>query len=410
MKNFFNVTDLNTIFDYISIFSSVSAETIMLTDGIDRILSQDITAETNIPNFSRSTMDGFAVKASSTFGSSESNPAYLTIKGTVHMGESSDLLIGPGEAAKISTGGMLPSGSDGVVMVEHTDFIDESTIEVYKSIAPGQHVIEKGEDIKKGDTVLYASKRLRPQEIGVLAALGIKKIQVYKQPVISIISTGDEIIPVEEQPSAGQIRDINSYTLSGLIQKTSGIPVRYGIVKDNFDELQKVCLKALQNSDMVLISGGSSVGSRDFTIDVINALPDSRILAHGIAISPGKPTILATAQNKPVWGLPGHVVSAMVVFDVVVKPFIHHLCGLCLNTVKKIDVQASLTRNISSAQGRVDFVRVRLIQKDEMLFAEPILGKSGLINTMVKADGLITVDMNTEGLDKGTEVQVTLLA
>jgi len=362
-----------------------------------------------LPDFVRATMDGYAVKASSTFGSTEGNPGYMSIKGEVEMGESPAFSITSGEVAKISTGGMLPDGADSVVMIEHTEAIDDATIEVYKSVAPGQHVLEKGEDVRKGDTILACGRKLRSQETGLLAALGKETISVYRQPVIAVISTGDEIVPVNEIPGHGQIRDINTYTLANQVRAAGGVPVPLGIVRDNFNDLFETCTTALTQSDMVLISGGSSVGTRDFTIEVLAALPDAGILVHGISISPGKPTILAKSRNQALWGLPGHVVSAMVVFEVVVRPFIEHIAGLAGQHKKVIKPSAILSRNLSSAQGRIDYVRVRLVEKEGVLWAEPILGKSGLIRTMVKADGLIEIGINSEGLDKGTKVDVLLL-
>jgi molybdopterin molybdotransferase len=301
---------------------------------------------------------------------------------------------------------MLPEGADSIVMVEYTEEIDDTTIEVYRSVAPGQNMVEVGEDIKRGETVLHCGRRIRPQEAGMLAALGIRKVPVYKKPVIGIISTGDEIVPINENPGPGRIRDVNTYTLSGLIQEAGATAVPYGIVHDDYEALLTKSTQALAECDMVMVSGGSSVGVRDFTIDVISAMEDSEIMFHGISISPGKPTILARVQNKAFWGLPGHVVSAMIVFSCIVKPFIENVSGCTEDTEKEFRVTAKLNRNIASSQGRVDYVRVRLLQKDGAVWVEPILGKSGLINTMVKADGLIEIGMNTEGLDRGAEVEV----
>ncbi len=366
----------------------------------------DIDADIDLPDFMRSTMDGYAVRASSTFGASEANPAYLTVKGSVSMGESPAFSIGIGEAAKISTGGMLPNGADSVVMIEHTEAIDKTTIEAYKSVAPGQNILEKGEDMHKGQTLVPAGKPLRAQEIGLLAAFGVKKVTVYKKPVVGIISTGDEVVSIKDTPAPGQIRDINMYTLSGLVEKAGAVPIPYGIVRDDFDDLFEKCTAALAQSDMVLISGGSSVGTRDFTIEVLSALPASEILVHGISISPGKPTILARSGDQAVWGLPGQVTSTMVVFEIVVRPFVEHIGGLSFEHKRHFNPVARLNRNISSTQGRTDYIRVKLIEKNGILWAEPILGKSGLINTMVKADGLIEIGIDTEGLDEGARVEV----
>ena len=406
MKEFFKVTDLQKVLEYASDFPRVETESVPLLEATGRILAADIFSDVDLPDFMRSTMDGYAVCASSTFGASEANPAYLTIKGNVDMGKPPDFSLGPGQAARILTGGMLPDGADSVVMIEHTEAIDDTSIEVYRSVAPGQNILEKGEDISKGAILVSCGKKLRAQETGLLAAFGNKTVSVYKKPVIGIISTGDEVVPIDEMPALGQIRDINTFTLTGLLKKVGAVPVTFGIVEDDFDDLFEKCTLAMAQSDMVLISGGSSVGTRDFTIEALSALPDAAILVHGISISPGKPTILARSNNKAIWGLPGHVVSAMVVFEVVVRPFIEHIGGLSEKHKKDIRLSALLNRNISSAQGRVDYLRIRLSERDGILWAEPILGKSALINTMVKADGLIEIGVNTEGLDKGTEVEV----
>nr|MBC8362650.1 molybdopterin molybdotransferase MoeA [Candidatus Desulfatibia profunda] len=409
MKEFFKVTDLEKVLAYASDFPRVDIEEVPLDKAAGRILAEDIVSDFDLPDFERSTMDGYAVKAASTFGSTEGNPAYLAIKGVVEMGESPAFSIAPGEAAKISTGGMLPDGADSVVVIEHTEAVDDVTIEAYKSVAPGQNVLAKGEDVQKGDIMLTCGRKLRSQETGLLAAFGRETIRVFRRPVIAIISTGDEVVPINEIPGPGQIRDINSYTLATLVQGAGGVPIMLGIVGDNIDELFERCTTALAQSDMVLISGGSSVGTRDFTIEVLAALSDAKILVHGISISPGKPTILARSGNQAIWGLPGHVVSAMVVFEIVIRPFIERIAGLSAEHKNVFKLSALLSRNLSSAQGRIDYVRVRLVEKEGVLWAEPILGKSGLIHTMVKADGLIEIGINSEGLDKGTEVEVILI-
>jgi molybdopterin molybdotransferase len=409
MKEFFKVTTLSKVLEYVSDFSCVETEEVPLLDAAGRVLADDIISDHNLPDFSRSTMDGYAVRGSSTFGATEANPAYLTIVGSVAMGQAPDFSVGLGQACRISTGGMLPQGSDSIVMIEHTETLDDETIEVYRSVAPGQHVIETGEDVKKGEVILLRGQKLRSQETGLLAAIGKVKVKVYKRPVVGIISTGDEVVSVEDTPGPAEIRDINSYTLSGQVRQAGGFPMLYGIVGDDYHTLYKKCALALDQTDMVLISGGSSVGIRDFTIEVLSALPGSHILVHGISISPGKPTILAKAQGKAIWGMPGHVTSAMVVFRTVVQFFLEHIAGL--RTQHRINTRryARLSRNIASAQGRVEYVRIRLFEKNGELWAEPILGKSGLINTMVKADGLIEIDMNAEGLEKGAEVAVIAL-
>jgi molybdopterin molybdotransferase len=405
MKEFFKVETIQGVLAHAPSFSAVDTETVTLTDCLGRVTAEDVYSDVDIPDFNRSTMDGFAVKASSTFGASEANPAYLNVRGHIRMGGRPDFSIGPGEAARIATGGMLPEGADSVIMVEYTDALDDTTIEAYRSVAPGQHVIEKGEDIRHTQPALKAGTRIRPQEAGLMAACGRTETAVFRRPRVGIISTGDEVVPVDQVPGEGQIRDINTQTLSGQVLAAGGMPMVFGIVRDNRDDLMDKCRRALESTDMVMISGGSSVGARDFTVEVLDALPDTAILVHGISISPGKPTILARSSGKAFWGLPGHAVSAMVVFAVVVRPFLDRLCGRS-QTVRQFPVQAVLNRNLASAQGRVDYVRVRLVEVDGQPMADPVLGKSGLINTMVKADGLIAIGMNTEGLEQGTTVEV----
>ena len=410
MKDFFNVTPLETVFEYINRFPRADVESVEILAATGRIVAEDITAPEDVPGFARATMDGYAVAAASTFGASESNPAYLPLDSTIPMGEKPARELSFGAAIRISTGGMLPAGADSVVMMEYAAEIDDTTLEVYKSAAPGGNVIIRGEDVHKDQPVLLRGTTLRPQEIGLLAALGISRVRVFKKPVIGIISTGDEIVPIDEIPGPGTVRDVNSYTLSSQVIEAGGIPVTFGIVKDHFAALAALCKEALKKTDMLILSGGSSVGMRDLTIDVLHSLDNGEILVHGIPISPGKPTILARAGETPVWGLPGHVSSAMVVFDRVVRPFITHACGAVpdlQDTTRR--VEARIARNIASAQGRTDFVRVRLKQSADGLLAEPVLGKSGLIHPMVQAQGLVEIDMNTEGLDKNSPVSVILL-
>jgi len=409
MKNFFNVVDIDTVCAQRTLFSVVGSEWVPLGSAGGRILAETVTADLDIPGFARSTMDGYALQGSATFGASESNPAYLEIVGSVAMGEQPDIQIGPGQAVRIATGGMLPVGADAVVMIEHTEVLDDSTIEVYKSVAPGQYVVARGEDIAAGDRLLIRGQILRPQEAGLLAALGHEKVHVYRKPRVGIISTGDEVVPVTAVPGPGQIRDVNSTTLAAMTLAAGGEPRSYGIVHDSFDFLKSTCSRALAENDMILVSGGSSVGMRDFTIQAFDAQPDAEIMIHGVSISPGKPTILGRSGDKPMWGIPGHVTSAMVVFRVLVEPFVAHLGGFDDRFRQRFTVSARLTRNLSSSQGRVDFVRVRLLEQDGLWHAEPVLGKSGLIQTMVKADGLVRIAAEAEGLDKDDTVAVEMM-
>jgi molybdopterin molybdotransferase len=410
MNHFFSVATRESVLALCRHFAIMGEETVPLDQAVGRTLAANLIADRDLPEFARATMDGYAVPAASTFGASAGSPAWLTVVGAVAMGEHPDFEVLPGQAARIATGGMLPRGTDSVAMIEITDAVDEATIEVYKSVAPGQHIIERGEDFEQGRCILKQGRLIRPQEAGLLAAFGIDPVVVYQKPRVGIISTGDEIVPVRSAPPPGHIRDINTYTLQGLIHQNGGIPKSYGIVRDQAADLLARCEAALLENDMLLISGGSSVGVRDFTTEVLGALPDSDILVHGIAISPGKPTLLARVGDKSVWGLPGHVVSAMIVFDQVVRPFLLTLAGRIDAGEDRFDLPAVLTRNVSSAQGREEFIRVRLIREADQILAEPILGKSGTLNTMVLADGLIRIPMNTEGLDQGSRVRVQRMA
>ena len=405
-KEFFTVTPVREVFDRIARFPAVEAETVSITQSCGRVLAEDLVADIDVPGFARATMDGYAVRASATFGASESNPAYLTICGRVDMGDIPTLKIGHAQTARIATGGMLPQGADAVVMMEQTTEFDETALEVYKAVAPGANIVAADEDFARNRKVLSAGAAIRPQEIGVLAALGRKEIRVYQKPVIGIISTGDELVEMDQRPEPGRIRDVNTYSLSGMVSNAGGHPRIYGIVADRYERLLEVCSRALAETDMVLISGGSSVGTRDLTLEVIESLPDTQIMVHGIPVRPGKPTILAKSGEKALWGLPGQITSAMVVFDRIVAPFVRHIGGNALFLQQNFRVSAILNRNLPSVQGRTDYIRTRITENQGRYYAEPILGPSGLIRTMVEADGLIEIDMNTEGLEKGETVSV----
>ena len=407
MKEFFQVLDIDAVLGLRERFESVAVERVDLDMALGRVLAEDITAPADIPGFDRATMDGFAVRAASTYGASEGTPAYLEVVGSVTMGQAPEFVVGPGQAARIATGGMLPPGADSVVMVEHADNLGENTIEVHRSVAPGQHMVARNEDAAQGQRVLARGTRVRPQEIGLLAAVGCCQVPVFRHPRVGIISTGDEVVASGTTPEPGQIRDINSHSLAALVRQNGGNPTAYGIIGDRYEALFDAFTHALQENDMVLVSGGSSVGMRDLTLDALQSLTDSRILCHGVSIRPGKPTILAQCGAKAFWGLPGHVASAMVVFLVLVRPLLHYIGGTA--PVHPVPLRARLSRNLASVQGRVDFVRVRLVTREDQLWAEPILGQSGLIHTMVAADGLVAVGKNSEGLDQGTWVDVALM-
>lgn len=406
---FFKVKTSEEVLDILRSFDPVSMEKILTSNALGRILYKEIISEEDLPNFSRSSMDGYAVQAKDTFGASDSLPAFLELAGEVLMGRIPAEVVTPGTAIKISTGGMIPEGADAVVMIEYCHSVDDKTIEVSRSVAPLENIITRGDDFKKGDIVFKKGTVLRPQDVGVLAGLGIQQIFVHKRPKVAIISTGDEVVPIDQNPQPGQVRDINSYTLSAFCAQSGAIPVNMGLCKDDFDEMREMVGSALDTCDSVWISGGSSVGARDMTLKVLESFADMQLLVHGIAISPGKPTIIAKIDNKAIFGLPGHVASAMVVAEVFLNPFLSRLSGEeSAAGDNHIYKQAELMRNVESASGRDDYIRVKLNKQDGRLFAEPIFGKSGLISTLVEADGLVKIDRNTEGFYKGQIVNVML--
>lgn len=379
-----------------------------LLESLGRLLAVDARAAEDVPGFDRSTMDGFAVRAKDTYGASESLPAYMDISGEVLMGHMPQGKVGVGRAWRISTGGMLPSGADAVVMVEYTEELDNSSILITKAVAPGENVVRRGEDIAAGEIALPAYHRIRPQDLGMLSSIGVTEVDVILPIRVGIISTGDELVAPFEFPAPGQVRDINSYTLFGAVAACGGEPHYHGIVRDNHEELRNVLEQVIAENDMVLLSGGSSVGARDVASEVIDSMGRPGVLFHGISIKPGKPTVGAMVGGKPVFGLPGHPASAMVVFDLLVAPLIRSGEYSVLEKEIYMDypLQAEIVRNLHSAAGREDFIRVRLFLREGRLCADPVLGKSGLITTMVKADGLAYIPAGKEGVEAGEIVRV----
>lgn len=383
----------------------IQVERISSTNALDRVLAENLVAQTSLPTFSRSTMDGYAVRAEDTYGATESLPAYLTVIGEVPMGRAPRLSVGPAQAAVVHTGGMIPPGADAVVMVERTQKLDSSTVEVLRAVAQGENTIGVGEDVKEGEQLFNMGHTLRPQDIGGLMAMGIMSVKVASRPRVAIISTGDEIISPDITPGAGQIRDVNTYTVSGLVDRAGGVPVPQGIIGDNYEALLAATRAALDNADALVISAGSSVSARDLTSDVVNGLGNPGVVVHGVAVKPGKPTILGVCDGKPVVGLPGNPVSAMVVGGLLLVPILERMQGKVASPVRQ-RVSAILTHNISSIPGREDYVQVKLFDNDGQLMAEPVFGKSNLIYTLVKSNGMIHVPLNSSGLYKGELVAV----
>ncbi len=388
---------------------TVSTEIVPLTEALDRVTAVSLTSPEDLPAHARSTMDGFAVHAADTFGASGSMPAYLRITGEVSMGERPTLEIERGCCARIATGGLLPRGADAVIMLEHTVPIDETMMEVVRPVGIGTNLIAPGEDIAKGGSALPAGRLLRPQDLGLLAGLGIDSVEVCRRPSVAVLSTGDEIVPHTTAPPPGKIRDINQITLSGLISRAGAHPTLYGIIPDRKEVFFPAMKKAAAENDIVLFSGGSSVGMRDLGEQAIASLDGPGILVHGVALKPGKPIIIGLSGSTPIFGLPGHPVSAMVCFDFFVAPTIRRLAGLVgRNGLPRPVITARLGRNINSAPGRRDLIRVHLSKKDDGWTAEPVLGKSGAITTLSRAHGWFIIDEDSQGLTRGTTIEVTL--
>jgi molybdopterin molybdotransferase len=410
MKGFFKVQTPDELHKKLDRFKPLSFEKVYIEDSLHRVLYEDVISPVNLPEFRRSTVDGFALKAKDTYGVSEKNPAILRLVGEIPMGQISNIEVNEGEAVKVATGGMVPTGADSVQMVEFTESIDSHTLHVFKTLSPLENVIQIGEDVKAGETVLHKGHLIRPQDIGLMAGIGKTDVFVFLRPRVAIISSGDEIVPIENVPSPGEIRDINRYTIVSMVKEIGGIPIFLGIAKDRFNDLKEKIELGLRESDMVVITGGSSVGSLDLTGEVLQVFPGTEILAHGVSIRPGKPTLLADIDGKPFLGLPGHPVSAMVIFHFFGKPILKILSGLSREVIwHQIKVKARASRNIPSVPGREDYVRVNLEEKDGTLWAHPIFGKSGAISNLVHANGLIRIDINEEGLEQGEEAEVILL-
>lgn len=387
----------------------VATESIPLAEAFDRILAEPVISPVNLPNEARSTMDGFAVRAADTFGASESMPCYLNIVGEVKMGEAPSGEVRQGSCYRIPTGGLLPCGADGVVMLEQSIPVDDTLIEIVKGVGSGTNVIATGEDIGLGEKALPAGRLLRPQDIGLLAGLGIGCVTVRKRVRVGILATGDEIIAHTEEPKPGQIRNINSLALAGQVLREGGVYTDYPVVSDRIEVFLPALKQAILENDIVLFSGGSSVGVRDLGEQVIKALGPPGILVHGVTLKPGKPVLIGMSNTTPIFGLPGHPVSAMVCFDFFVRPAMESLVGGNKNSELPIPwVMARLTRNINSAPGRRDVVRVKLVQEDGAWHAEPILGKSGSISTLSRAHGYFLIEEDSQGLTENSDLKVYL--
>ncbi|HLW58308.1 MAG TPA: gephyrin-like molybdotransferase Glp [bacterium] len=383
-------------------------ERVSLRRAYRRVLAEDVVASEDLPEFDKSTVDGYAVRSADTAGVANGRPVRLAIVGEVQMGESPRFAVDSGRAARIPTGGMLPRGTDTVIMLEQVEPRGADAIEVGRRVAPGENVIRRAEDVRRGDVVLRRGTQLRPQDVGLLAGIGVVDVDAFLRPRVAVLATGDEIIPPERHPATGQVRDINTYTISALVEQEGGVPDVYEIIPDDRDRLLGAMRSACAAADLVLVSGGSSVGEKDSVAWAINTLGRPGVVVHGVSIKPGKPTILGLVGGTPILGLPGHPVSGMVIFDVFVRDLLRGLAGRTAERRFGRSVRARMDGRVPSAGGREDHVRVLLEERDGVLWAVPQLGKSGIMTTMTRADGLVVVPLGQGGVAAGAEVDVEL--
>lgn len=411
VKAFFRVVTSTEAREQLAAFAPQTAsETIATVDACGRILAKALTSPVDLPHFHRTNMDGYAVRAQDTFGASASLPMYLKLVGSVEMGKTVTRTLKKGETMRIATGGMLPPGADSMVMVEYTEEMGDGTLEVQRSTSPWENILRIGEDIKKGAAIFSAGRRLRAHDLGALTGVGLTKVPVHRHPKVALISTGDEIVAPDQSPKPGQVRNVNQYSLRAMIAEAGGEAIDLGVVKDDRPAFEKAMAHALKIADVVMISGGSSVGIKDMTVDVICSFSKSEIFFHGISIAPGKPTIFAKAAGKPVMGLPGHPVSALVVFSLFGAPLVRLVGGEPAATAfaPLRTTRARLAQNVASAPGREDYVRVLLEQRDGTFLARPLPGKSGAVFSLVQANGMFCIPHNEEGKEAGEEVEIIL--
>lgn len=403
-----NVTEPEAVFGLIAEnFSALEAEEVDIEKAGGRCLAEDYFSGEDLPGFDRSTVDGYALQARDTFGSREGLPSVLDLEGEVLMGAAARK-INAGQCCLIHTGGMLPAGADAVVMVEDTETASD-TVHVYRQVAPGENVIHRGEDLGRGERALAAGSRLRSAEIGLLASMGATRVKVHRRPVMGLLSTGDELVPHDSRNlEPGRVRDCNTPALAYLGQKGGAEIASEGILPDIFDQFLEKSRNLLARVDFLVLSGGSSVGSRDFTARTLQKLGRPGLLVEGISIKPGKPTLLANCGGKPVLGLPGHPISALNVFLIFGMAILDRLSGRQRHRRFFPTVNAILTRNLPSRSGQTDFARVRIERENGQVLAVPVFGRSGMLRTMAEADGFIIVKPEMEGLEAGTEVQVFL--
>jgi len=407
-REFFKVAVTADVLRAFRDIAPLETEEVPFQEARGRVLGAEVAAEADLPPFDRAIMDGYAVRASDTFGCGESQPAYLACERTVEMGTAAGAGPAPGEALRISTGGMMPSEADAVVMWEYTRE-DGGVVEISRPVAPGENVVRAGEDVREGETVLERGRILRPPDIGMLSGIGRTAVPVVRKPKVAVISTGDELVGPGESPGPGMVRNVNQYSLGAWIEHCGGEPLLLGVVPDELEKIQAAVAAGLEGGDMVIISGGSSAGMRDLTRQVVEGCDDPGLLFHGLAVRPGKPTVIGSSGSRPVFGLPGHPVSAMVVFLVLVRPVINRMLGRSDDAGLR-KVTARLADNLPSQAGREDYCQVRLVTEGDSVLAYPVFRKSGLVISMVRGEGMVRVPFGSEGLEAGETVTVEIYA
>lgn len=385
----------------------VGVEGVALSEAHDRVLAEDIVAPMDVPPFDRSTVDGYAVRAVDTFGADEDTPVTLKLSGQVTIGETPGIIVENGMTAEIVTGAPMPKGADAVVMVEYSTRRDDNVF-LNRPVSKGENTMEAGSDIHKGETVLKKNQRLSSREIGVLAALGSTEVEVYRRPKVAILSTGAEVVELGKPLPSGKIYDINAHSFSAAVLECGGEPINLGIVRDETNQLKAAVKKALNSADAVITSGGVSVGPKDIIPQVVDTLGKPGIIISRIAVKPGKPTTIAVIEGKPVFCLPGHPTSSLLMFHMIVRPLICKMAGRPDETPTTLKAVAET--KMFPAKGRRTFVMVNL-EYDEtgQLFASPVpTGLSGAITTLAKADGFVEIEEKQQFVNAGDEVTVYL--
>jgi molybdopterin molybdotransferase len=401
-REFFTARTVSEVLSEFKPARRTAPESAALAELLGRVPAVDVTAPEALPGFARSTVDGFAVRAADTYGASEGLPSYLELAGAVHMGTAPAVAVAAGRCVAIPTGAVLPDGADSVVMIEYTAETMPGTIEVTRPVAPGAGLVRADEDVVAGAVLVAAGRPLRAPELGLLAAAGVTTVLVHARPKVAIISTGDEVVPPSTSKLAvGQVRDATASALAGLVGDSGGHGLVAGIVPDDREALIETLRGVLPHVDLVVVSAGSSVGGRDETAGAVAALGE--IWCHGLAIKPGKPTLLADCGGVPLIGLPGNPLSALVVFRLVGVPLVWRLAG-CEVVPPEPNTRAKLSREVASVAGRLDVVQVAV--RDGV--AEPLFGASALLSVLTRADGYIVVPEPATGLDGGSQVEVVL--